>query len=241
MKIENSELLAKLNPLEITPESTLSPTQKVLVSVQTDDSNYVEGNIVVVSGNVSEVIGGTPVTLQLFLEESLVDIAQVIVAQDGSFSYTIIAEGPLWKNTSDYLIRASYGEGNIAETEFNFTPKTEIPETIAIFEVSLGYYGSFDVEYSISGSNVQDMFIDRNDFSLTVVISPVSDGIITLDLPSESIGAKKHNGSDDTFIVLIDGIEVAYQKSLVNSDSRVVTVNFQQGDTDIKILGTYIA
>ncbi len=94
--------------------------QQSLISVQTDDNHYDEGDIIVVSGNVSIVFAdGLPVTFHLFLEESLVDIAQITVAQDGSYSHTVIAEGPLWKKTGDYLIRVSYGEVNIAETEFN--------------------------------------------------------------------------------------------------------------------------
>ena len=106
-----------------------------LINVQTDDSNYDEGDTVVISGNVTTVIGETPVTLQLFVEGNLVGIAQITVAQDGSYSHTIIAEGPLWKKIGDYVVRVSYGEGNIAETEFKFTPKSESIETTTIFEV----------------------------------------------------------------------------------------------------------
>ena len=66
------------------------------------------------------------------------------------------------------------------------------------------------------------------------------EGTITLDLPREFIGAEKQDGKDDTFIILIDGIEVAYQESVVHSDSRVITINFEQGDSDIEIIGTYV-
>jgi len=38
-----------------------------LINVQTDDNNYDEGDIVVVSGSVTTIIGDTPVTLQLFV------------------------------------------------------------------------------------------------------------------------------------------------------------------------------
>ena len=95
--------------------------QESLISVQTDDNNYDEGDTIVISGKVSTVIGSTPITLQLFIEESLTDIAQITVAQDGSYSHTVIAEGPLWKKQGEYLVRVSYGEGNIAETEFSYT------------------------------------------------------------------------------------------------------------------------
>ena len=74
------------------------PTNGVTVNVQTDAAHYIEGDIIVISGKVQPVLPNTPIVLQLFLEESLVDIAQLSVAQDGTFSHTVIAEGQLWKN-----------------------------------------------------------------------------------------------------------------------------------------------
>jgi len=214
--------------------------QEFLISVQTDDSNYVEGDIVVVSGNVSIIIGSTPITFQLFLGDSLVDIAQITVAQDGSYSHTVIAEGPLWKKTGDYLIRVSYGEGNIAETEFSYTPKSASIETTTIFEINAGNQGTFDVEYTIKGGTIKDMIVDLSIFAIIVQIESTDQGTISLDLPREFIGAEKQDGKDDTFIILIDGIEVAYQESVVHSDSRVITINFEEGDSDIEIIGTYV-
>jgi len=214
--------------------------QGSLINVQTNNSNYNEGDIIVVSGNVTTIIGDTPVTLQLFIEGSLVDIAQITVAQDGSYSHTIIAEGQLWKKIGDYLIRVSYGEGNIAETEFSFTPKSELIETTTIFEVNAGNYGTFDVEYTIKGGTIKNMIVDSNIFAIIVQIESTDRGTVSLDLPREFIGAEKQDGKDDTFIILIDGIEVAYQESVVHSDSRVITINFEEGDSDIEIIGTYV-
>jgi len=214
--------------------------QEAIINVQTDDNSYDEGDIVTISGNVTIVIGETPITLQLFIEGSLVDIAQITVAQDGSYSHTIIAEGPLWKKIGNYLVRVSYGEGNIAETEFSFSPKSESIETTTIFEVSAGSQGTFDVEYTIKGGTIKNMIVDADIFAIIVQIESTDEGTISLDLPREFIGAEKQDGKDDTFIILIDGIEVAYQESVVHSDSRVITINFEEGDSDIEIIGTYV-
>jgi len=211
-----------------------------LINVQTDDNNYDEGDIVVISGSVTTIIGSTPITLQLFIEGSLVDIAQITVAQDGTYSHTIIAEGPLWKKIGDYLVRVSYGEGNIAETEFSFIPKSESIETTTIFEVDAGNQGTFDVEYTIRGGTIKNMIVDTDIFAIIVQIESTDEGTISLDLPRVFIGAEKQDGKDDTFIILIDGIEVAYQESVVHSDSRVITINFEEGDSDIEIIGTYV-
>ncbi len=214
--------------------------QELLISVQTDDKNYDEGDTIVISGQVTIVVGETPVTLQLFTEGNLVDIAQITVAQDGTYSHTVIAEGPLWNKAGDYLVRVLYGEGNIAESEFSYTPKSEVVETTTNFEVDAGSHGTFDVEYTIKGGTVKDMIVDSDIFALIVQIDSTDEGKIDLDLPREFIGAEKQDGKDDTFIVLIDGVEVPYQESVVHSDSRVITINFEQGDSDIEIIGTYI-
>ena len=65
-----------------------------LISVQTDDSNYDEGDTILISGNISTIIGETDVTLQLFHEGNLIDIAQIKVGSDGNYSHTINAQGP---------------------------------------------------------------------------------------------------------------------------------------------------
>ena len=213
--------------------------QEALISVQTDDNNYDEGDTIVISGNVKTVIGEQPIILRLITEGNLVDVAQLTVAQDGSFTKTFLAEGALWKKSGEYTIIASYQEHQI-ETGFSYTPKSEAIVTTEPYEVDAGSHGTFDVEYTIKGGTVKNMVVDSEIFAVIVQIDATDEGTITLDLPREFIGAEKQDSKDDTFIILIDGIEVAYQESVVNSDSRVITINFEQGDSDIEIIGTYV-
>ena len=213
--------------------------QEALISIETDDNNYDEGDTIVLSGNVNIVIGDTPVILQLFNQGNLVDIAQITVAEDGSFTKAFLAEGALWKKTGDYTIVASYQEHQI-ETEFSYTSKSEAVVTTEPYEVDAGSHGTFDVKYTIKGGTVKNMIVDSETFAVIVQIDASDEGTITLDLPREFIGAEKQDGKDDTFIILIDGIEVAYQESVVLADSRVITIEFEQGDSDIEIIGTYV-
>ena len=237
----DSRIVYAIIPLLVISTGVVFAQESIsLISVQTDDNNYDEGDTIVISGNISTVVGETPVTLQIFTEGNLVDIAQIVVAQDGTYSHTVLAEGPLWNKQGDYIVRVSYGEGNIAESEFSYTPKSEKIETTTNFEVDAGSYGTFDVEYTIKGGTVKDMVVDSEIFALIVQIDATDEGTISLDLPREFIGAEKQNGKDDTFIILIDGIEVAYQESVVLSESRVITINFEQNDSDIEIIGTYV-
>jgi len=237
----DSRIVYAIIPLLVISTGVVFAQESIsLISVQTDDNNYDEGDTIVISGNISTVVGETPVTLQIFTEGNLVDIAQIVVAQDGTYSHTVLAEGPLWNKQGDYIVRVSYGEGNIAESEFSYTPKSEKIETTTNFEVDAGSYGTFDVKYTIKGGTVKDMVVDSEIFALIVQIDATDEGTISLDLPREFIGAEKQNGKDDTFIILIDGVEVAYQESVVLSESRVITINFEQNDSDIEIIGTYV-
>ena len=219
-----------------------STNTDIPITVKTDDKNYDEGDTIVISGKVSVPIDGVNVVLQLFTEGNMVEIAQITVAQDGTYSHTVLAEGPLWKKSGTYLVRSSYevGGGTIAETEFNYLPESDIVETRENFEVNAGSKGTFDVEYTIKGSIVKDMIINSNNFALEIGIEPTDDGSITLDLPREFIGAEKQDGKDDIFIILIDGIDVGYEESVVLSESRVITINFEEGDSKIEIIGTYV-
>jgi predicted secreted protein with PEFG-CTERM motif len=113
-------------------------------------------------------------------------------------------------------------------------------ETTEPYEVDAGSHGTFDVEYTIKGGTVKNMIVDSDIFAVIVQIDTTDEGSITLDLPREFIGAEKQDGKDDTFIILIDGIEIAYQESVVLADSRVITIEFEQGDSEIEIIGTYV-
>ena len=218
---------------------TLPVFAESLISVKTNANSYKEGETIVISGKVSTIITGTPVTMQIFNQDNLVDIAQITVAEDGNYSHTVRAEGPLWSKAGEYTIRASFGEGNIAETQFTFSPKTETTET-KTFEVDAGNHGTFDVEYSIEGGTVKDMLVDEEIFALIVIIESTDDGSISLEIPRYALDAKKQDETDDIFIIIIDGIEAPYQETITDSNSRVITINFEQGDSDIEIIGTTI-
>ena len=73
-----------------------------------------------------------------------------------------------------------------------------------------------------------------------IKIESTDEGVITLDLPREFIGAEKQNGKDETFIILIDGIEVSYEESVVQTEFRTISINFEENDSVIEIIGTYV-
>jgi len=220
--------------------ATPSFAQESLISVNVSNNSFEEGETIVISGKVSTIILETPVTIQIFNEGNLIEIAQIVVAQDGSFTHTIIAQGPQWQTEGAYTVRASYGEGNISEANFEFFKQLAIIDTSDFFEVDAGRSGTFDVEYVIRGGTIKDMIVDAEIFALIVILESEGDGSLTLDLPRVSIDAKKSNGSDDLFIILIDGIEVIYDEAITNENTRTITIQFEEGDSDIEIIGTFI-
>ena len=68
--------------------------------------------------------------------------------------------------------------------------------------------------------------------------------ILTLDLGRQWIDAKTgsdgKSGDDDRFIVFIDGAQAQYQESNIKQGSRLITINFQEGDSEIEVVGTYV-
>ena len=207
------------------------------ISISTSRSSYNEGETIVISGQVSVVLFDAPMTVQIFNLGNLIEIVQLVVAQDGSFTHTLIAQGPQWQNSGEYVVRASYGEGNIAETSFQFLTNPEIFTTTGFWEVFAGVGGTFDIEYSIQWGSLNNIQINADEFSLVVDIDSQSDGFVQLEIPRFLIDAKKSDSSDDTFIIKIDGKEVTYEQLSSNSISRTIKINFEEGDEEINIEG----
>ena len=130
--------------------------------------------------------------------------------------------------------------GNTSIKNFEYKTKLSVIETTDIFEVDAGSYGTFDVHYTVRGATVKSMIIDPEVFALIAIVETQDDGSITLDLPCESIDAKKNDSTDDSFIILIDGVEVPYKEIVTDVDSRTITIEFEQGDSDIEIIGTFV-
>jgi len=210
-----------------------------LISIKTSEKSYEDGDTIVISGNVTAIILDTPITLQIFYENNLVDIGQIIVAQDGSYSFTLKAAGDNWKKDGTYTIRANYS-GKTIETTIEFFSKQSLIETTNIFEVDAGAYGTFDIDYTIRGGTVKNMLIDSEIFALIVIIDSESNGSITIDLPRISIDAKKSDNTDDTFLIFIDGAEVRPEETSTTQTSRILKIDFEEGDSDIEIIGTFV-
>ncbi|MDC8452468.1 MAG: PEFG-CTERM sorting domain-containing protein [Candidatus Nitrosotalea sp.] len=218
-----------------------SPPAAPLITTSIDKTSYTLGDTIVISGQVQSVVVGTPLVIQIFdPNNSLVQVAQIDVSEDGKYTDTIKAVGPYWKLNGVYTVKVQYGPPNVtAQSTFTFQ---STPTTISnVFQLKdPSSQQTFNVNYTISGGSVKTMTIDAQSLSVIVSINSTSDGTITLQLPRALIDSKTTSGQDDAFIILIDGAEVKPQSESANNDFRNITVQFLQGDQDIEIIGTQI-
>ena len=102
-----------------------------IVTVATDSSSYEEGEMISVSGSVSDYDESDPfknfdVTIKLVAPNgNIITISQIPLNSDGSYSTFIPAQGPLWKFDGDYTISVSHGSDNNASTTFTFISEPE--------------------------------------------------------------------------------------------------------------------
>ncbi len=217
----------------------------VTLSVSSDI--YYNGDHVVVFGNVSTFFEDLPITIQIYYDTNLVSVAQIPVANDGSFVSSFYATGSKWKDEGTYLIRAQYTPTQIAETTFEFFSQA-IDKSSAVFPVNIPNSGTFDVGYTVRGGEVKDITMNQERYSLLVETTMDTNGNIVLKLPRDSFDAQKDGGADTTFIILIskqnnaatDFMQVEYEEIAVGPDYRTIRIPLEEGDRWIEVIGTYV-
>ena len=209
------------------------------IFIETDKKSYEEGETITISGIVNIKIGETPITMQIFNEEKLVQIAQLTVAEDGSFTNSIMAKGPLWKNSGEYTIRTSYGENNISEIIFNYLKNSEIAETEKVFRFDGGESGILEINYKIFDGKIDDIFIEPKILGMVIKIDGEKNGKLIIELPREYIDAKSEN-SDIDFIIILNNRQINYEEVNIAEKSRSIKIDFEEGKNTIEVIGTKV-
>jgi len=216
------------------------------ISLSTSNNIYYSGDYVVIFGAVNTIFENMPITIQIYHESNLVDVAQVAVAQDGTFVKSFNAVGQQWKEEGTYTIRAQYTSTQIAETTFEFFSQV-IDKSSAVFPVQIPNSGTFDVGYTIRGGDVTKINMSMDRYSLLIETTMDSNGNLILKLPRESFDAQS-DGKDNTFIILIskennkseDFVQVEYEEIASSSDYRTVRIPLEEGDKWVEVVGTYV-
>ena len=107
------------------------------ITVVTDSTSYETGEIISVSGSVSDYDESDPfknfdVTLRVIASNNnIISISQIPLDSDGSYSTSVLAGGPLWSVDGDYAIHASHGPDKSASMTFAFVASTAAAEVEA--------------------------------------------------------------------------------------------------------------
>jgi len=216
------------------------------ISLSTSSDIYYGGDYVVVFGSVNTIFENMPITIQVYHESNLVDVAQVPVAQDGTFVKSFNAVGQQWDEEGTYMIRVQYTPTQIGEISFEFF-RQMIDKSSAVFPVQIPNSGTFDVGYTIRGGDVTKINMSMDRYSLLVETTMDSNGNLILKLPRESFDAQS-DGKDNTFIILIskennepeDFVQVEYEEIGTSSDYRTIRIPLEEGDKWIEVIGTYV-
>ena len=110
------------------------------ITVTTDAASYETGEMINVSGSVSDYDESDPfknfdMTLKLIAPNgNIVTISQIPLNSDGSYSTYIPAQGPLWIYDGDYTVSVSHGLDKNASTTFTFILAPEVIEEEVIGE-----------------------------------------------------------------------------------------------------------
>ncbi len=222
------------------PEEAKALAQQMLledlpVSVWTDKTDYDHNDMIMVTGQVAH-LSGFPITVTVVSPlNSIVTIAQLTVAEDGSFETTLNTAGAMWKYDGTYIIKVNYGsaeKSNKVKVELfggvTFEPDYSTPTTDKQCNVNEISASGQCIPYSISGGMVTSATLNTNENSIVININAEDDGILTIT-PSKTV-------QDGIFMVLVDGEEWDDVEIVANK----VTVMFLAGTEQIEIIGTFV-
>ena len=216
------------------------------IVVTTDKAAYGQGDTILVSGEVRDLLSGVPISLQVIAANgNLVTIQQLDVGSDKKFSSELTTGGPLWKSEGTYTIKVLYGsQSRTAEVTFDFggSPTTgpSTPSTPSGPSIEVPGSG-FSVSYSITGGSILSIEADVDANSLIITISATDDGELKITLPRGIIDSKiLDSAEDDEFFVLVDGEEVPDFEEIATPTDRTLTIQFQAGSEEIEIIGTMV-
>jgi predicted secreted protein with PEFG-CTERM motif len=205
------------------------------IVVTTDKTSYSEGEPIIVTGEVSEILFGYAISIMVIAPNgNVVSIDQVMVNSDKTFGTELAAGGALMKAGGEYTIQVLYGtENRTAETSFSFGGSTPMDDNL------IGVSGTdFMVSFEITGGNLISITPDVDANSLIIAINAFDDGQLTITLPRELIDALMEDGDDDYF-VLVDGEEVDFDETTTSTD-RTLVISFPAGAEEIEIIGTFV-
>ena len=208
--------------------------QAVPLNFSTDSDTYDHDSVISIDGYVSNTSRGTDVTVVVSSATGIVQIAQVPISSDGSFSTTVNTANPMMKYDGEYKITATYDKFVNHFEYVNLVGGVEAGSMAGHEEHHEEVHDlASEVDYSISGGHVEGVTANVNGNSLVVAIHDAEDGgELTITLPSDVITPF----NDGTFFVLVNDEE----SDDASQDGNTITVPFDADATTVEIIGTHV-
>ena len=216
------------------------------IMVTTDKPSYSEGDTIVVSGAVRDLLPGVPVALTVVAPNgNLVAIDQITIGENREYSAELTAGGNVMKAEGIYTISVQYGsQSRVAETTFEFSGSTDTGMDKGMGQGD-GKYAvtildeEYLLDYSITGGSIVSITPNTDDKSLVIVIDTIDDGSLTITLPRTVIDALDGD-MDGVYFVMVDGQESDDVEETKTSTDRTLVIEFSAGAEEIEIIGTWI-
>ena len=223
---------------------TAEAAEPLTLSISNDI--YYAGDYVVIFGQVETIFENMPVIIRIHHESNLVEIAQVVVANDGTFVKSFNASGGQWMNDGIYQVSADYSTETTEKTFEFFNKMADVDSSS--YPINIPNSGTFDVGYTITGGEINDISMNKDRNSLLLDATVVSNGNLILKLPRESFDAQTNNGEDEIFIILISKEintpesfeQVQYEEVGTSTEYRTLRIPLEDGDRLIEVIGTYV-
>jgi len=186
------------------------------ITIETDKDVYDHSSVITVTGQVEPIDPqGTEVTIIVKRMDpvGLVQIDQIAVNSDGSFSTTIMTENSKMKYDGTYMINAKY-VGTETTVSIELTNAIETSETgtaetgtavtgtavTGTAEEILYKLSPGQIVYDITCNATPAFYANADDDSIVIYLDPTDDGILTVTLHEELIKPFE----DGTFVVIVD-------------------------------------
>ena len=214
----------------------MNQSQSVPLDFHTDSDTYDHASVIAIDGYVSNTSRGADVTIVVSGPTGIVQIDQVSVSDDGSFSTTVNTANAMMKYDGEYKIKATYGSQDLMRVVYvNLVGGVEAGSMSGHEEHAHEEIVDLadEVDYSISGGHVEGVSANVNGNSLVVAIHDAEDGgELTITLPSDVITPF----NDGTFFVLVNDEE----SDDASQDGNTITVPFDADATTVEIIGTHV-
>jgi len=209
--------------------------QGVPLQFSTDSDTYDHSSVISIDGTVSNANRDSDVTFVVSGPMGIVQVDQITVNHNGSFSTTINTASAMMKYDGEYKIRAIYGTQDISHVVYvNLVGGDEVSSMAGHEEHHEDVLDlANEVGYSISGGDVHGITANTNGNSLVIAIHDAEDGgELTITLPSDVITPF----NDGTFFVLVNDEE----SDDASQDGNTITVPFDADATTVEIIGTHV-